>query len=100
MRAALLLALLAGPVAAQTAPPCYDPEMVAGWLRDRGFHLEDWGLNAAGSMEELWLGAEGWAVVATTPWHCASVVSLPDVPGGRLSPPMSGAGRLRRGEPT
>lgn len=89
----LLLAILAAAGAVMVAAPassqerpCLDPDMVAGWLRDRGFALDAWGLDR-GDMEELWIGPDGWAVVRTTPGRCAAVVSMPEVPGGRLSEP-------------
>lgn len=73
------------PVQAQTQD-CLDPDMVSGWLRDRGYRLDAWGLDR-GDMEELWLGPSGWAVIRTTPTRCARIVSMPEVPNGRLAPP-------------
>jgi hypothetical protein len=82
------------PARGEGAPPCIEPEMIAGYLRDRGFTLDAWGLDN-GDMEELWLGPGGWAVVRTTPLHCARIVSMPTVPNGRLAPPL-GNPRMQR----
>ena len=69
MRAALLLALLAAPAAAQT-PPCAPRDAMAETLAER------WGetrrmvaLDATGAMVELWASAETgtWTLTVTRP---------------------------------
>ncbi len=80
------LALWAMPAPAQDAPAvgCVPKVYVAGWLRDQGYRLDDWGLMG-GVQHDLWIGPRGWAVVETAPQGCARVVSLPDAPRERVA---------------
>ena len=81
---ALATALIASPALAA----CYEPSHLAAFLRqEHGLRLHSWGLTDEGNMQELWMRAGGhWAVVSTTPLHCADV-SMPHKLNGRLTEP-------------
>lgn len=70
--------------------PCYDRDVLAGYLASRGMPLHSWGLTSGGDQHELFLAPSGeWAVVQTTPTGCATLVSTPDRHLGRLwNPPQ------------
>ena len=95
LRLAAVLAILAAPAWGD----CYDRDVLAGYLADRGMVLHSWGINSEGDMEELFLHPESreWAVVRTTPRRCATVVSTPDRHHDRLwEPPRNRAVRPPR----
>lgn len=87
---------------------CYDKDVLAGYLSDRyGMELKGWGLTDSGDMHELYLAPDGmWAVIATTPTRCSTLVSLPHQHFGRLVDPprrnkaIPPARLLDNGEPT
>ena len=85
MIATALAVLLALPAAAE----CYKRDHLAAYLKvEHGLALHSWGLDDAGNMVELFLGAGGhWAVVQTTPTRCSSV-AMPHKARGRLSDPV------------
>ena len=78
-------ALITSPLAAE----CYKRDHIAAYLQvEHGLALHSWGLDDAGNMVELFLGAGGhWAVVQTTPTRCSSV-AMPHKARGRLSDPV------------
>lgn len=84
---AAMLAVFSNPV---FAAQCYEKPMVEAYLKqEHGLRLHSWGLDDAGNMLELWLGAGGhWAIVKTLPDKCASV-ELPHQLRGRLWTPPS-----------
>lgn len=87
IRLAALLILITMPAAAQ----CYDRNILAGYLTDRGMTLHSWGLTSGGNMQELFLSDSGeWAVIQTTPTGCATIASTPDGHHGRLWAPPQG----------
>lgn len=85
IRAAILAAIVATPVAAQE---CFERDHLSAWLQvEHDMRLVSWGLNEAGHMEELFVADSGlWAVVLTKPDHCTSFLSLPVAHYERLGP--------------
>ena len=79
------IAILTGSAA---AAECYQRDHLAAYLQiEPNLKLHSWGLDDAGNMVELFLGAGGhWAVVQTTPTRCSSV-AMPHKARGRLSDP-------------
>lgn len=104
MRLALLLALLPSLAGAACPPGWVDDALMADALAHRGFRLQAWGLDRLGNMQELYTLESGeWVVIATTPTHCATVISQPSEFMGRLSTPSNdadpgGFGPMTRGE--
>ena len=64
IRSLILLALMAGPAAAQPVPTCGQRNMIVPEISERYGEMQRmWGLSNSGTLVEIWAGPEGWTAI-------------------------------------